>query len=71
MLHTAETLDCAAQQAARRIALAVRLTPAQVAEHNRFIDEMRAEAENDAQAFVSQPSRFVGVKTGLPSHATC
>lgn len=55
---------------ARRIPLPGRLTAEQVAEHNRFIDEMRAEDEADRQAWVSKPSRFVGVQSGLPSYTT-
>lgn len=53
---------------ARRIPLTGRLTPAQVAAHNAFIDEMR---EVDArQDWVSQPSRFVVGQRGLPASTT-
>ncbi len=41
-----------------RIPLTGRLTPEQVAEHNRFIAEMR-EQPDSLQDFVSQPSRFL------------
>lgn len=54
---------------ATRIPLTGRLTPEQVAEHNRFIDEMREEPGN-RQDWVSQPSRFVGCKSGLPATTT-
>lgn len=54
-----------------RIPLTGRLTPAQVAEHNAFIDRMRQEeAADDRQAWVSQPSQFVGITRGLPDHTT-
>lgn len=58
------------QQAARRIALTGCLTPAQVAAHNAFIEAMREESEDDRQAFVSTPSRLVGVQSGLPDYTT-
>ena len=47
---------------AARIALAGRLSPAQVAEHNAFIDAMRDE---DSFGHIDEPSRFVGVTSGL------
>ncbi len=72
MHHPAPTLDRTAQTTAAGIAqrfpLTGRLTLAQIAEHNRFIDAMR---EVDArQDFVSTPSRFVGGKSGLPDYTT-
>ena len=47
---------------AARIALVGRLSPAQVAEHNAFIDAMRDE---NAFGHIDTPSRFVGVTSGL------
>ena len=52
---------------AARIELRGRLTPEQVAEHNRFIDEMRDQTTQD---FVTAQSRFVGVTRELPI-STC
>ncbi len=40
-----------------RIPLTGRLTAEQVAEHNRFITQMREQPDN-LQDYVSQPSRF-------------
>ena len=53
--------------APRRIALIGRLTPAQVAAHNAFIDAMR---DDTTQGIVSQQSRFVGVVRGLIDSTT-
>ena len=47
---------------AARIALVGRLSPAQVAEHNAFIDAMRDE---NTFGHLDTPSRFVGVTSGL------
>ena len=51
-----------ALRAASAIVLAGRLTPAQVAEHNAFIDAMR---DADTFGHVDTPSRFVGITSGL------
>ena len=51
-----------ALQAASAIVLTGRLSPAQVAEHNAFIDAMRDE---DSFGHIDEPSRFVGVTSGL------
>ena len=53
---------------AARIALVGRLTPAQVAEHNAFIDAMR---DTDSFAAVNEQSRFVGITRGLIPSTTC
>ena len=47
---------------AARIALVGRLSPAQVAAHNAFIDSMR---DDNTFGHVDAPSRFVGVTSGL------
>lgn len=60
----------AAPGLARRIPLTGRLTPEQVAEHNRFIDEMREQPAN-LQDYVSRPTRFVHQARGLPAGTTC
>ena len=54
--------------ATARIPLAGRLTPAQVAAHNAFIDEMWE--PKAAPAWTEVRSRFVGIKSGLPTYTT-
>ena len=57
-----------ALRAASAIVLTGRLTPAQVAEHNAFIDAMR---DTDSFAAVNEQSRFVGITRGLVPSTTC
>lgn len=61
------TLPRPAYVGPRRIPFIGRLTPAQVAEHNAFIDAMR---DDTTQGQVSQQSRFVGIVRGLPDATT-